>query len=41
MDAAEVLEALPITAWHGPFDPALRQQALTALEHGKVLVLPV
>jgi hypothetical protein len=40
MNAADVLEILPITAWHGPFDPALRHQALTALEHGKVLVLP-
>ena len=38
MDTADVLETLPITAWHGPFDPALRQQAQTALEHGKVLV---
>lgn len=40
MDAADVLETLPIAAWRGPFDPALRQRALTALEHGKVLVLP-
>jgi hypothetical protein len=40
MDAADVLEPLPITAWHGPFDAALRQRALTALERGKVLVLP-
>ncbi len=40
MDAADVLETLPITAWHGPFDPPLRQRALTALEQGKVLVLP-
>src|SRR5208282_2901897 len=40
MDAADVLETLPITAWHGPFDAGLRQRALTALEHGKVLVLP-
>ena len=40
MDPTEVLETLPITAWHGPFDPALRHRALTALEHGKVLVLP-
>ena len=40
MDAAEVLETLPITAWHGPFEAALRQQALAALEGGKVLVLP-
>jgi hypothetical protein len=40
MDAAEVLETLPITAWHGPFDPALRARAMAALESGKVLVLP-
>jgi len=40
MDAAEVLETLPITAWHGPFDPALCARAQTALEHGKVLMLP-
>jgi hypothetical protein len=40
MDAADVLETLSITAWHGPFDPELRQRALSALEHGKVLVLP-
>jgi hypothetical protein len=39
MDAAEVLESLPITAWHGPFDPVLRQRAVTALENGKVLLL--
>jgi hypothetical protein len=39
MDAADVLEPLPITAWHGPFDAALRQRALTALEHGRVLLL--
>lgn len=40
MDAAEVLETLPITAWHGPFDQTVRRRALTALEGGKVLVLP-
>jgi hypothetical protein len=40
MHAADVLQTLPVTAWHGPFDPALRQRALTALEHGKVLLLP-
>ncbi len=40
MNAADVLETLPVTAWQGPFDPALRHQAMTALEHGKVLVLP-
>ena len=40
MDAAEVLETLAITTWHGPFDPALRARAMAALESGKVLVLP-
>ena len=40
MDAAEVLETLAVTAWHGPFDAALQRRALTELEHGKVLVLP-
>jgi 3-deoxy-D-manno-oct-2-ulosonic acid (Kdo) hydroxylase len=40
MDASEVLEIFPITSWQGPFDAALQRQALTALEHGKVLVLP-
>lgn len=40
MDAAEVLQTLPITTWHGPFDEPLRQQALAGLEGGKVLVLP-
>jgi hypothetical protein len=40
MDAAEVLETLSITSWHGPFDPALRARAMAALESGKVLVLP-
>ena len=40
MDSTDVLETLPLTAWHGPFDPAMRQRALTALEQGRVLVLP-
>jgi len=40
MNEAEVLENLPITTWHGPFMPALRDRARAALEHGKVLVLP-
>lgn len=40
MNAAEVLETLPITRWQGPFDAALQQQALSALEGGRVLVLP-
>ncbi len=40
MDVEAILETLPITDWHGPFAPALCQRAMTALEHGKVLVLP-
>jgi hypothetical protein len=31
MDANEVLETLPITQWHGPFDTALRRHAVDAL----------
>ena len=34
------VEALPVTAWGGSADPALRQQAVTALEAGQVLFLP-
>jgi hypothetical protein len=40
MDASEVLEILPIAAWQGPFEPALRQHAIDALESGRVLLLP-
>lgn len=40
MDAVEILETLPITAWHGPFDATVQRQAVTALERGKVLVFP-
>jgi len=40
MDAADVLEQLPVTAWHGPFDAALQRQAVAALERGRVLVFP-
>jgi hypothetical protein len=40
MDASEVLETLPITAWHGPFDAALRELAVDGLESGRVLLLP-
>ena len=35
-----VIESLPITEWHGPFDAALRTQAIDALEAGRVLMLP-
>ena len=40
LQTEDLLETLPITAWHGPFDATLRHRAVTALEHGKVLVLP-
>ncbi len=40
MTADEVLERLPVTAWHGPFDPAIQARAIEALECGKVLVHP-
>ncbi|MEJ0018599.1 MAG: Kdo hydroxylase family protein [Acetobacteraceae bacterium] len=36
----DVIQTLPIEAWHGPFDPALRDTAADALEAGRVLVLP-
>jgi hypothetical protein len=39
MDAGDVLEKLPIAEWHGPFDAALRTQAIDALEAGRVLSL--
>jgi 3-deoxy-D-manno-oct-2-ulosonic acid (Kdo) hydroxylase len=38
MDARDVIEQLPITEWHGPFDAALRTQAIDALEAGRVLL---
>ena len=40
MDARDVIEELPIAAWQGPFDPALRARAIDALEAGRVLLLP-
>ncbi|HJS85578.1 MAG TPA: Kdo hydroxylase family protein [Acetobacteraceae bacterium] len=36
----DVLETLPVAAWHGPFAPELRDRAIRALEGGKVLFLP-
>jgi hypothetical protein len=39
MDASDVIENLPIAAWHGPFDAALQRQAVDALEAGRVLLL--
>jgi hypothetical protein len=38
MDARDVIEQLPISEWHGPFDAALRTQAIDALEAGRVLL---
>ncbi len=40
MDRRDVIAQLPITEWHGPFDAALRTQAIDALEAGRVLMLP-
>ena len=39
MDARDVIQALPIAEWHGPFDTALRTRAVDALEAGRVLLL--
>jgi hypothetical protein len=39
MDASEVIESLPVSAWHGPFDAAVATQAIDALEAGCVLAL--
>ncbi len=38
MDASRIVEQLPLTDWHGPFDPALQQRTLDALENGRVLL---
>jgi hypothetical protein len=38
---SDVIEDLPIATWAGPFDPALRDLAVSALEGGKVLMLPL
>jgi hypothetical protein len=40
MTPDEVLTTLPVSAWHGPFDPALQAKARDALESGRVLFLP-
>jgi hypothetical protein len=40
MDATDILDELPIGEWHGPFPADLQQQALRALESGRVLFLP-
>ncbi len=41
MDATDILHELPISEWNGPFPAALQEQALQALESGRVLFLPV
>jgi hypothetical protein len=38
MNALNVIDLLPITTWHGPFDAALQARAVEALEVGRVLV---
>jgi hypothetical protein len=38
MLASDVITALPIATWHGPFDAAIRAQTIEALEAGKVVV---
>jgi 3-deoxy-D-manno-oct-2-ulosonic acid (Kdo) hydroxylase len=38
MNTGDVIELLPITDWHGPFDAALRTHAVDALEAGRVLL---
>lgn len=37
MDARDVIDTLPITAWHGPFDAAVQVRAVDSLESGHVL----
>jgi hypothetical protein len=37
MDAHDIIEALPVSDWRGPFDAALRTRAIDALEAGRVL----
>jgi hypothetical protein len=37
MDASDFIEEVRITEWHGPFDAALRTQAVDALEAGRAL----
>jgi hypothetical protein len=35
-----VIETLPLTAWHGPYDDAMKARAVDALESGAVLMFP-
>jgi len=41
MEPHDVITALPIERWHGPFDAALRARAIEALEAGRVLTSPL
>jgi hypothetical protein len=41
MESHDVITALPIEAWHGPIDAALRARAIEALEAGRVLTAPL
>jgi hypothetical protein len=38
MDARDIIEALPVTDWHGPFEPAMQDHATDALENGRLLL---
>ena len=38
MDTDQVIERLPLQAWHGPFDTKVCTQAVDALESGRVLL---
>src|SRR4051794_5389605 len=38
MSPGDVIEDLPVTAWHGPFEPTLQGRTVDALEAGRVLV---
>lgn len=40
MDQSDVIEELPVTTWHGPFDAVLCTRAMDALEAGRVVLAP-
>src|SRR5690348_7848487 len=35
----DIIENLPVTTWHGPFDPAVQHRAIVSLESGRVLLM--
>src|SRR2546421_12071589 len=35
-----MLETLPLTDWNGPYEPAVKARAVSALESGSVLFFP-